>query len=135
MTLGEYVKSYREEHGLSQRGFARLTGLSNTYISYLEKESNYRGLGNNPTADVYRAIAKATGCEAIELIEKLYGKVENICERKENTMPKEFLTDEAVEEEIARLQASPLVALARREFGNYCRQHKQIYSRIRNMDY
>ena len=60
MTLGEYVKAYREEHGLSQRGFARLVGLSNTYISYLEKESNYRGLGNNPTADVYRAIAKAT---------------------------------------------------------------------------
>ena len=30
-------------------------------------------------------------------------------------MPKEFLTDEAVEEEIARLQASPLVKLAKKE--------------------
>ena len=30
-------------------------------------------------------------------------------------MAREFLTDEAVEEEILRLQASPLVKLARRE--------------------
>ena len=30
-------------------------------------------------------------------------------------MSKEFLTDEAVEEEIARLQASPLVKLAKKE--------------------
>ena len=128
MTLGEYVKAYREEHGLSQRGFAKLVGLSNTYISYLEKESNYRGLGNNPTTDVYRAIAKATGCEAIELIEKLYGNGEIICEREEKeTMPKEFLTDEAVEEEIARLKASPLVALARREERIRYRRRQYMY--------
>lgn len=30
-------------------------------------------------------------------------------------MPREFLTDEAVEDEIARLQASPFVKLAKKE--------------------
>lgn len=128
MTLGEYVKSYREEHGLSQRGFARLTGLSNTYISYLERGTNYHGLEHNPTMDIYRAIAKATGCEAIDLIEKLYGNGDITFERKEiATMPKEFLTDEAVEAEIARLQASPLVALARREERIRYRRRQYMY--------
>lgn len=42
-------------------------------------------------------------------------------------MPKEFLTDEAVEEEIARLQASPLVALARREERIRNRRRQYMY--------
>lgn len=40
---------------------------------------------------------------------------------------KEFVTDEAVEEEIARLQASPLVALARREEGIRYRRRQYMY--------
>ena len=42
-------------------------------------------------------------------------------------MPKDFLTDEAVEEEIARLQASPLVALARREERIRYRRRQYMY--------
>lgn len=42
-------------------------------------------------------------------------------------MAKEFLTDEAVEEEIARLQASPLVALARREERIRNRRRQYMY--------
>ena len=42
-------------------------------------------------------------------------------------MPREFLTDEAVEEEIARLQASPLVALARREERIRNRRRQYMY--------
>jgi transcriptional regulator with XRE-family HTH domain len=40
MTLGEYIKKYRSEHGLSQRQFANLCGVSNGYASMLEKGMN-----------------------------------------------------------------------------------------------
>lgn len=42
-------------------------------------------------------------------------------------MPREFLTDEAVEEEIERLQRSPLVALARREERIRNRRRQYMY--------
>jgi len=37
MTLGEVVKKYRIERGLSQRELAKLSGLSPSFISLLEK--------------------------------------------------------------------------------------------------
>ena len=40
MTLGEYIKRYRKEHDLSQRQFAAQCGLSNGYISMLERGEN-----------------------------------------------------------------------------------------------
>ena len=40
MTLSELVIKYRTEHGLSQRQFAQICGLSNGYISMLEKNVN-----------------------------------------------------------------------------------------------
>ena len=42
-------------------------------------------------------------------------------------MQKEFITDEQVEAEIARLQASPLVKLARREENIRNRRQQYIY--------
>lgn len=42
-------------------------------------------------------------------------------------MAREFLTDEAVEEEIERLQASPLVALARKEERIRYRRRQYMY--------
>lgn len=40
MELVELIKKYRAEHGLSQRQFAEECGLSNGYISLLEKGLN-----------------------------------------------------------------------------------------------
>ncbi len=40
MNLGELIKTYRLENGLSQRQFAILCGLSNGYISMLENGKN-----------------------------------------------------------------------------------------------
>ena len=37
MTLSDLVQEYRREHGLSQRQFASICGLSNGYISMLEQ--------------------------------------------------------------------------------------------------
>lgn len=42
-------------------------------------------------------------------------------------MSKEWLTDEQVEEEIARLQESPLVKLARKEERIRYRRRQQLY--------
>lgn len=42
MTLGELVKKYRTEHELSLRDFSRLSGISNGYISMLEKMNTQR---------------------------------------------------------------------------------------------
>ena len=42
-------------------------------------------------------------------------------------MAREFLTDEAVEEEILRLQSSPLVKLARREEAIRNRKRQYMY--------
>ncbi len=40
MTLKELITGYREEHKLSQRQFATACGLSNGYISMIEREIN-----------------------------------------------------------------------------------------------
>lgn len=40
MTLADYISQYRSSHGLSQRKFAEQCGLSNGYISMLEKGLN-----------------------------------------------------------------------------------------------
>lgn len=71
MTLGEYVKAYREMHGWSQREFANRAGLSNTYISNLERGRNSNGSLATPSFETYQAIARATGCTAKELIDYL----------------------------------------------------------------
>ena len=71
MTLGEYVKAYREMHGWSQREFANYAGLSNTYISNLERGRNSNGSVATPSFETYQAIARATGCTARDLIDLL----------------------------------------------------------------
>lgn len=43
-------------------------------------------------------------------------------------MPRDFLTEEAVEDEIARLQASPLVALAKKEERIRYRRRQYMYT-------
>ena len=40
MTLSELLISYRKDHGFSQREFAARSGVSNGYISMLEKNIN-----------------------------------------------------------------------------------------------
>lgn len=44
MNIGDWVKKYRKEHGLSMQAFGNMCGLSRAYISILEK-------GINPTTN------------------------------------------------------------------------------------
>jgi len=62
MTLSSFIKLYRDEHGLSQRQFAIRCGVSNGYISMLEREYNpSTGEPAIPSLIMLRKIAAGMG--------------------------------------------------------------------------
>jgi transcriptional regulator with XRE-family HTH domain len=60
--LGEFIKAQRQINQLSQRELARLSDLSDTYMSQLE-----RGL-HEPSIRVLRALAASLGIQPSQLI-------------------------------------------------------------------
>ena len=61
-TIGEIIKKYRQEHGISMEEFGKRSGLSKAYISLLERGKSTRS--NKPivpSIDTLSAIAKAIG--------------------------------------------------------------------------
>lgn len=72
MTLGDFIKQYREEHGqMSIRRFAALSGLSATYIRKIERGFGEDGKPVVPTMTTYKKIAEVAGLSEIELLSKL----------------------------------------------------------------
>jgi len=65
--LGEFIKAQRQINQLSQRELARLSDLSDTYMSQLE-----RGL-HEPSIRVLRALAESLGIQPSELINYVAG--------------------------------------------------------------
>ena len=62
MTLVELMQKYREEQGLSQRQFAAKCGLSNSYVSVLERGVNpSTGKPVVPTLVALKQIADGMG--------------------------------------------------------------------------
>lgn len=75
MTLGEFIKSYRSEHGLSQRQFASRCGLSNGHISMIERGENpATGEPIKPTLLALKKIATGMGITMMAL----FSQVEDI---------------------------------------------------------
>lgn len=75
MTLSELVVEYRTKHGLSQRKFARLCGLSNGFISMLEKNVNPNtGQPIVPGVENLQKLADAMGLTSTQLFELVVGK-------------------------------------------------------------
>lgn len=71
MTLGDCIKEYREEHDLSQRQFADMIGISNAYISILEKNVNPKtGEAPAPSYGVYKKVADILQISVQELMER-----------------------------------------------------------------
>ncbi len=71
MTLRELVITFRTEKGLSQRQFAALCGLSNGYISMLEKNVNPKtGLPVTPSLPALKKIARGMGLTLNDLFLK-----------------------------------------------------------------
>ena len=72
MFLGEVIKKYREQHNLSLRAFADKCGLSYTYISMLEKNTDYRtGKPIAPTLDSVKNISIAMNIPIDDLLKML----------------------------------------------------------------
>lgn len=68
MTLGELIRSYREQNRLSQRQFAEKSGVSNGYISMLEKNANPRtGQPLTPSMPLLKRVAAAMGMTVSDL--------------------------------------------------------------------
>ena len=59
MKLGEIIRQYRAEHSLSQRQFAKRSGLSHSYIPLLEKGQNPSGDPLTPSIPVLKQLADA----------------------------------------------------------------------------
>ncbi len=69
MTLSEHLRQYRDEKGLSQRQFAIQCGLSNGYISMLEKGENPKtGRPLEPTLQALRKLANGMGTNLGDLL-------------------------------------------------------------------
>lgn len=75
MKIGDYIKQYREEHGLSARGFASLVGISPQYVVNLESGYGNTGKPCTPTVRILAKIAEGTGISESELFSILDGTV------------------------------------------------------------
>lgn len=72
MKLGELIIQYRTSHALSQRQFATLCGLSNGYISMLEKEVNPATQKPvTPTIPQLKKLASGMNMTMMELFEQV----------------------------------------------------------------
>ena len=70
MTLKEIIVAYRTEHNLSQRQFALRCGLSNGYISMIEREENPKtGQPITPTLQKLKQLADGMGITMSELFQ------------------------------------------------------------------
>ena len=76
MKLGDIIKRYRAEHELSQRQFAKLSGLSHGYIPLIEKGLNPNGYPLTPSITVMKQLADAMGMSLHELISLTDGDME-----------------------------------------------------------
>lgn len=84
MTLKDLIIEYRNDHGLSQRQFATDCGLSNGYISMLEKEMNPNTkLPVTPTLPKLKQLASGMGMSLTDLLVKV------------DDMPVELILDDA----------------------------------------
>ena len=69
MTLGKFIKDYRDSQSMSQAAFASASGISKGYISMLEQNKNpATGLPIAPSIDVFGKVASAVGISLDELL-------------------------------------------------------------------
>lgn len=72
MKIGDYVKNYRREHGLSMQAFGDKCNLSRAYISILEKGINpTTNKPFSPTLETLKKIADVTNTDLDTLLKML----------------------------------------------------------------
>lgn len=114
MTIGEYIKKYREEHELSGRAFASQVGISPQYVVNLERGVNNDGKPCTPTVRMLAKIAKGTGRSEAELLTMLHEDVAinppGLVEKYEALDVRgKARVDDVLDEEYARCTAGELV--------------------------
>ena len=78
MDLGSIIRVYRESHGLSQREFASLSGISNSYISMLEANRNTKNnLPISASIGTIKKVAEAMGVLYEEILQRIDESDEN----------------------------------------------------------
>ena len=70
MTIGDAVRNYRKEHGLTQQEFAKQCGLSSAIISFLERGVRDNGKPYLPKFDTIKKVAKGMGVSGEEIISR-----------------------------------------------------------------
>lgn len=76
MTLGNYIEAYRKEHNISQRAFAKMSRVSNGYISMLEHNRNPKtGEPVRPTMERLDRIAATMGLTVSQLLQRVEGNL------------------------------------------------------------
>lgn len=109
MTLSTFIKEYRTTHGLSQRQFATRCGVSNGYISMLEREVNpSTGEPAVPSLVMLRKIASGMGIT----LDDLFAQVDDMPVTVNNPSPAadlsaylDTLSDEQLLDLLQRLTA------------------------------
>ena len=72
MKLGDLIREYRNQHGLSQRQLANACGLSNGYVSMLEKGINPNtGKPITPAIPQLKKLSSYMGMTLTELLDKI----------------------------------------------------------------
>lgn len=75
MTLSEFIRQYREEHGMSIRAFAAMAGMSPQQISNIEKGVGNNGKPMTSTMSTYKKIADAVGMSEQDFLNMLNDNV------------------------------------------------------------
>ena len=76
MMLCDVILNYRAAHGLSQRQFAALSGLSHAFISMIETQNNPATKKDiAPSVESLRRLAQAMGMTLHELIQEVSGSI------------------------------------------------------------
>ena len=83
MTLGDVIKAYRSEHGLSMDAFSDRSGISKAYISLLEKNRHPKtGKEIAPSIQSIKQAANGMGMKFDDLFSLIDGKVTLADEKK-----------------------------------------------------
>ena len=97
MTLGEVVRKYRTEHDLSLREFSRISGVSNGYISMLEKNEHPKTKKPIvPSIEKMKSIASAMGMSLDALLE-IIDEDQPVSIEKDRSAPAPVLSDPELE--------------------------------------
>ena len=75
MTLSEFIKQYREEHGLSVRAFSALTNISPQQVINIEKGIGSNGKPMTSTMKTYKKIADGIGMSEQDFLAMLNDNV------------------------------------------------------------